>query len=82
MTKTMLSHQTPMSLALAIAIGGGLYYAGHATADYKNSIEAVQKDHEEFKEDCVSWRREITKLLREMSEVAKDNKRRLDLLEN
>lgn len=76
-----LSHQTPMTLALAIFMGSGLYYAGVATAEYRHAVADVREHHEQFKQDTLAWRSEITRLLQEMTDVARDNKRRLDLIE-
>lgn len=80
-TKT-ISHGTPMTLALAIFFGGLLYYAGVATADYRHSVDKVRANQQRLENDTRAWRNEITRLLQEMTAVARDNKRRLDLIDS
>lgn len=78
----LLTQQTPITIAFALALCGGAYIAGNTTAKLNTEIEHIQELRNVEREANATWRKETSTLLKTLTEVAKDNKRRLDYIED
>ena len=68
--KGVITQQTPMSIALVVAICGGAYWTGTGVGKTSTDINMMRGSIE----------RQIS-IMEQLKDMAHDNKRRLDLLE-
>ena len=74
----VLNQSTPMTTALAFALCAGAFWIGQQTSTLNLGVQQNKHDISEG----LEWRKETQRLIRELSSVSQDNKRRLDLLES
>ena len=80
--KGVLSQHTPITTALAIAICGGAFWAGRTAENLRLNIESQGTVMEIKFEEIKEWKDESSKILKTLTKIAEDNKRRLDYIED
>ena len=72
-----ITESTPITIALTIAVTGGAMFVGMAFENLRTRVGHNEAEH--IRHDA--WQVSMSKLTREMSELSRDNKARIDLWE-
>jgi hypothetical protein len=76
-----ISHSTPMTTAIALALCSGAFWIGTETAHLDDRISVVEKREAELRADSKAWRGKFFDLMNELKDLSRDNKHRMDLFE-
>ena len=77
----VLSQNTPITTALAIAICGGAFWIGKTTESLEAKIRMNDQINSMRFEDIREWEEESQKLLENLTKIIENNQRRLDRIE-
>jgi len=77
----VMTHSTPITTALAIAIAALCFWIGQESATLKAGVSQNSVSIESETRESREWRKEVQLIISKLTSLSEDNKRRLDLLE-
>ena len=81
MNAKSLSSETPITIALAIAICGGAFWVGRTTQSIQSQLNMEVKIREIEKNNIKEWKEELSGVLSQLTKIAQQNEKRIQSLE-